>query len=357
MEKVSIASICYLSITVFSILFVLAINAEGYFRKLWLSALIKKQASKSNQTILIANLRGLYKPDKSNYLFLLAPLFTATMVFAIPFVGESASHLYMVISLFLAVYLIGCVVAVSHIVAEATRVGVDLRLENFVSEKEFDFLLKHTDKATKFDVNTLNRTVLAPEELIPFFLKKRELNVFIGMQENMMAVHEGKTDYLTTEQTKRNEQVLREFKKTIQPLDGLLKNIERAISENYRPKTKKEKQDIVETVVVNGRFDTVHREVEETLMQMNKDVTFNHEQKISYVPLPIQELERIAQSNEVSTQVKAQAKELLNRIKEKESKEKAEQEKEGVELDALAVIQASKQYFNIPDEEGRESNN
>jgi hypothetical protein len=219
-----------------------------------------------------------------------------------------------------------------------------------VTDDEFNFLLSNSDKMTTLDSNVLKRTVLAPEELIPFFLNKRKINVFIDMQTNMNAVQKGKTQYLTKEQTQRNEQVLQEFKKTIKSLDVLLEDFEHATSEDYRPKTEEEKQDIMETVSVNGRFDTVHRDIETTLMQMNQDVTFNKGRITKDVPLPIQELKRVAQSDQVSTEIKTQANELLDRIKEKESEEKSVQEKEHMERDALAVIEASKQYFGIRDD-------
>lgn len=349
-----VASICYLFSIGISVLFVISINGETVLRKMRLSTRIKKQVSKNNRTIIVENLREIGKPEKSVYLFLLAPLFTAGLIFALPFIatfGEDFEFgVYVIVSMFTSLYLLGALLAFIHLFELITGKKKDFTLSDFVTDDEFNFLIGNSDKMTTLDSNVLKRTVLAPEELIPFFLNKRKINVFIDMQTNMNTVQKGKTQYLTKEQTQRNEQVLQEFKKTIKSLDVLLEDFEHATSEDYRPKTVEEKQDILETVGVNGRFDTVHRDIENTLMQMNQDVTFKKGRKVKDVPLPIQELNRVAQSDQVSTEIKTQANELLDRIKEKESEEKSAQEKEHMERDALAVIEASKQYFGIRDD-------
>jgi hypothetical protein len=210
------------------------------------------------------------------------------------------------------------------------------------------FTAKNGDMTGEWDTEIMEANILSPDEMIPFIQNKTKIKEYIDIQKHMKAVTDGKEDLLTDEQIQRNEMVFQEFMKIIEPLQVHLQEFENATSKEHHIKLQKEKLNKQE---IHEQFDSVHREIEKKLMEMNQEVRFEPtaEEREVRLPKAIQELKRVTQAKQVSVDIKSQASDLIDLIIEKEVREKSNHEKEMLELDALSVIEASKLFYGIQD--------
>ena len=339
---------------IFVVVIVTAIHGEVASRQKRIMNLINELSLGENRELLMKNLTELEITDKKQYLYLLITPFTIGLILWYPFVSQDAGLiLTCVLIVLIAMHIFFAIIAILILYNEnygkPSKMG--LEIADFVTDEELFLLFtaKNGDMTGEWDTEIMEANILSPDELIPFIQNKTKIKEYIDIQNHMKAVTDGKEDLLTDEQIQRNKLVFQEFIKIIEPLQVHLQEFENATSTEHHIKLQKEKLNKQE---IHEQFDSVHREIEKKLMEMNQEVRFEptSEEREVRLPKAIQELKRVTQAKQVSVDIKSQASDLIDLIIEKEVREKSNHEKEMLELDALSVIEASKLFYGIQDD-------
>lgn len=253
------------------------------------------------------------------------------------------------------------VFAIVHLVATIFfptwyEVDKEIRVKNFLSTKQVNFLLKNVDKQKRW-LSTFGAEEMAhekeiwnPDKLIPLLKRKDDMDKLIELSEAYETLNRKGSEY-TFDQLERKTKLSALLMKGYLDFSPQLKEL----MEAYRHKEREEAFDedgedeagktSGENLVPIDKFDKVEQQILSALESFETARPVKTEGRE-----PVRELERVVQSDGVSEETRMQANTLLEQIKAMNEKEESERGREMEELDALAVIQANKLFYGVAEE-------
>lgn len=318
---------------------------------------VEKRASEENKEFLLSHLFLQKQAGVRAYLPLLGTVLSVGLILSIPFI-ESPGLKTLYGGLFLMSWIFHITVifvSLAFFISRAFKFywfdeRTSLMVSDFMTKEQVDLLFVKLKTDEKHNVLILySEEVHLPDLMVKFLQRKVEINEYIELHK-MDGYTSNNRDHMTEEQRARRRVILTEYYKSLETLKPVVTDILNATSRDFYVCVV---EDLINRQVnkqeIQQEIEDVQIDFEQRLMKLNQDVGFRerHQNANAQIPEAIRELQRVAQSEQVSVEKKVEATELIQLIIEKSAIEKSEHEKEMVEMDAESVIKASKLFYGI----------
>lgn len=242
--------------------------------------------------------------------------------------------------------IVGCTIWMLSQLIESRRFALPM-LGEYMTDKEAYFIFWLAEKEDDYDSEFRNKTAIFPEHLVPILRNWESVTTFASAYERLRKSLKGKEEYLTVSQRAKQEELLAELRektKEFIPFYQLLLNAvdKEALDEKKMAHINEIKEDIPvslkQMALEISRLDKGALVAEQTLEQTTDGTV-------------LQELKKVVDSTKTTDSQRKEASELVAYIQSMKQKEEEERERESVQMDALAVIQASRLLYGIGEEE------
>lgn len=224
-------------------------------------------------------------------------------------------------------------------------------LGEYMTDKEALFIFWSAGKEEDYESDFLKQTAYLPENLVPMFENWKSLKRFSATHHKLRQAVNGKEKYLSPAQLKRHGEMTAELLEKSQEFASLYEDMLNSIvDEPMDKKMVEEMEDMQEHIPLTQEQMAMEiRELEKGVLVSGKEVDKTTEEVV------LSELRKVVESESVTANMRKEALELVTFIEERMQNEEMEQKKEMAELDASAVIQASRVFYGVSEQEvGRE---
>ena len=267
--------------------------------------------------------------------------------------GDVPGGIAILLALGLAYLATVAIVGVFHVIAtwkapDWYEVDKKIRVKNFLTTKQLNFLLKKVDKTKQWgstygDVEkAAEKEIWNPDKLVPLLKMKSEMNRLIELSETYETLHKKGSEY-TFEQLERKTKLYARLLKEYMLFLPHFRELMEASSHKQLRDGLETASD--QTTISGDNFDKVEQKILSSLSAIEATKPVKTE-----VREPFRELERVVESKAVSEETRQQASVLLEQIQTMNEKAEVQREREMEEMEAQSIIQANKLHYAVPEE-------
>lgn len=258
-----------------------------------------------------------------------------------------------------AIHVLFLIIIVLMLVSEEFEIRKDPHyllpsLWDYLDDKEGFFLFLIAGRPNEYDSDLRSKTVLHPESLVPFLTNRDAIIKYADMRIKITEAYQGKDDMLSPEEKRKQRQLVENLLEKSAGFKTFAQNILDAIDKEahqYRQKYNVEKSHIQSQFVVIQEKLEAELEALDNPVSVEKPIHFGETAEETVM----KELKRVKESELVSEQLKIEASQLIEQIKDSQTQESLVNEREKQEMNAQTVIRASKIFFGMKEEEKREA--
>lgn len=348
--------ITLVSTIVIGIAFAMLLLTEEQFRRKVNVKAIKLHYPINYQKAMVEELASTSDITKNDFISVVLTVVTVVLNSVLLVYGKEAmgSFLYYLLVLLFVIHGILGATVILYLLLVLSEYKHRLRrlpaLSDYMTSAQCELLFWLNDDEEWFQESSFNdgffhRPILNPDKMVSFFEKRKELDKYVELKKKLTTHAYEFKDNMSHKQLAKHESLITELKEKMKDYRHLSNDLEKAVNKKLYEDRRKES---LEGTSTYREFDVIQEELAKELELLDEEVSdVKLKESNSADELVLAELKRVVDSDSVSEHLKKEASKLLHSIEQKESETEWMKERESVDSEALAIINASRLFYRL----------